>query len=152
MFHLYSGNSFSSRLFKVPRGQVSILPYLLSIMGYDKSGDWLGYFDLESHTGVWKGGVSDKGSWAEKTRRFSPRIPARCSPANNGRMIQRASSFRGTPKQGPLRSNGPPTPYQHSNSSSLLVVREKTLKLSSMSTRWFRFRLFAGITLSSLLN
>lgn len=71
--NMHSGNSFSSGLFRMPCKQVSILLYLLSMMGYDMPGDWLGYFDRSSNG--WREGLGS----TEETSEFSVRIPARCS-------------------------------------------------------------------------
>ncbi len=136
--NMHSGNSFSSGLFKMPCEQVSILLYLLSVMDYDMPGYWLGYFDRSSNRSL--GQRNGFGSTMEMNG-FSVRIPARCSPGWYKDVLKGLPSRQGPPTDHPL---------QTSSSSSLFVVRGETLKLSSMSTRWFQFHLFAGITLSSL--
>ncbi len=135
--NMHSGNSFSSGLFKMPCEQVSILLYLLSVMDYDMPGDWLGYFDRASSRSL--GHREGFGSTMEMNG-FSVRI-SECSPGWYKDVLTGLPSRHGPPTDHPLKP---------SSSSSLFVVRGETLKLSSMSTRWFRFRLFAGITLSSL--
>lgn len=75
--NMYSGNTFSSGLFKMPCEPVSILFYLLNLMDYDMPGDWPGYFDHSSNRSL---GQREGFGSTKETSGFSVRIPARCSP------------------------------------------------------------------------